>query len=76
MERHLFLCYLYYFQFSDVRDLLNSFFSSDFTGISFLSCLVMKGLLLYSTFLVYKERIDSKWFERFQEMLQRIDQLK
>ena len=75
MERHLFLCCLYFFQFSDVRNLLNSFRSLNLTIISFLSSLVMKGLLLYRTFFVYKERIYPKWIERFQEMLKSIDQL-
>ena len=35
MERHLFLRCLYFFQFSDVRDLLNSFRSLDLSIISF-----------------------------------------
>ena len=35
MERNLFLCCLHFFQFSDVRDLLNSFRSLDLTIISF-----------------------------------------
>ena len=76
MEKHLFRYCLYFIQFSDVRDLLNSFCSLDLTIISFLSCLVRTGLLLYRTFFVYKEQIYSKWIERFQEILQRIDQLK
>ena len=76
MERHLFLCYLYFFQFPDVRDLLNSLRSLDLTIISSLNCLVIKGLFLSRAFFVYKERTYRKWTERFEEMLQSIDQLK
>ena len=68
MVTHLFLCCLYFFQFSEVRHLLNLFRSLDLTQHNLFPKLFHKGNIIIVYF-VGKEQI-------FLELLQRINQYK